>query len=382
MERMMKKVKIYGYRSLIFLVLIFTGIGVINTIQGESWYLFWRDIEWGFVDNKVFVRQFLVYCILLCCWIVWSYLGISGRLRISWEIRVGNNRWNYYNCKYIDKIYRSMIVAVVIWIACIVGWVSKDFRAVERNVWEGSALIGHSFGEIDGHTYTGTLEAFQNNYKKGIRVFEVDFEMTSDNKVVLRHDWNQKIQEGVSSDHPPTQKEFLEIPILGEYTPLSFENLCMIMKEYPDIWIVTDSKYKEPELVKKQFGIMKETADQMEGGCSDIFDRLIVQIYNEEMFEALEEVYPFKSYIFTMYQRWFGGEEEYIEICRWSVEHNIHVITMGWDLVNKDILEISSRYQLDVYVNTINKAEEARRLLDEGVKGVYTDKLRPLDLEE
>lgn len=381
-KRMVKKVKLYGYRSLIFLLLFLAGVCLIQFLQKESWYLLWIDVMSKFEDNKAFIRGFFVLIVLMCCWIVWSYLGISGKIRIAWKIRIGKHIWYYYNCKYLNKIYLTVVIVAVVLICCIVGWAGKDFFRIKGNLWDGSVVIGHSFGEIEGHIYTGTLEAFQNNYQKGLRVFEVDFDITSDDKVVLRHDWNQKLQEGVSADHPPTQEEFLKIPILGKYTPLSFEDLCMIMKEYPDIWIVTDSKYKEPELVKKQFGIMKDTAEQIDGGCSEIFDRLIVQIYNEEMYEALEEVYPFKSYIFTMYQRWFGGEEEYIELCRWSAEHNIPVITMGWDLVNKDILEISNRYHLDIYVNTINKVEEAKRLLKDGVRGVYTDKLRPLDLEE
>lgn len=219
----------------------------------------------------------------------------------------------------------------------------NDFHAAESSVWEGSVTIGHSFGEIDGHSYTGSLEAFRYNYEKGLRVFEVDMEITSDDKVVLRHDWNQKIQEGISSADPPTQERFLSIPILGEYTPLSFEELCSIMMEYPDIWIVTDTKYKDPKMVNKQFAIIKETA--LKADALNVFDRFIVQLYSEEMYETVEAIYPFESYIFTMYQRWFGDDEaEFTKICRWSYEHNVDNIAMGRDLVNKEILEISSQY--------------------------------------
>jgi glycerophosphoryl diester phosphodiesterase len=79
------------------------------------------------------------------------------------------------------------------------------------------------------------------------------------------------------------------------------------MRDYPDIWIVTDTKYKDPEMVNKQFTIMKETA--LKADALDVFDRFIVQLYSEEMHEAVEAVYPFEPYIFTMYQRWFGDDE-------------------------------------------------------------------------
>ena len=70
------------------------------------------------------------------------------------------------------------------------------------------------------------------------------------------------------------------------------------------------------------------------------------------------------------------------KICRWSYEHNVDNIAMGWDLVNKDILEICNRYHLDVYVNTVNKADEAKQLLKDGVKGIYTDRLSASDFKE
>lgn len=153
------------------------------------------------------------------------------------------------------------------------------------------------------------------------------------------------------------------------------------MREYPDIWIVTDTKYKDPEMVNKQFTIMKETA--LKADALDVFDRFIVQLYSEEMHEAVEAIYPFESYIFTMYQRWFGDDEaEFTKICRWSYEHNVDNIAMGWDLVNTDILEICNRYHLDVYVNTVNKADEAKQLLKDGVKGIYTDRLSASDFKE
>ena len=50
-------------------------------------------------------------------------------------------------------------------------------------------LIAHAFGGIDDKTYTNSLEAFQTNYDKGFRVFEVDLILTSDGGLAARHDW-------------------------------------------------------------------------------------------------------------------------------------------------------------------------------------------------
>jgi len=217
------------------------------------------------------------------------------------------------------------------------------------------------------------LEAFLENYERGYRTFEVDLDVTSDGEVVLRHDWDQPLQENISAQNVPTLEEFLSIPILGKYTPMSFKDLCEIMKTYPDIWIVTDSKYTEKEEVEKQFRAMVETAEELE--AADILDRLVIQIYNESMLEVLKSIYPFKSYIFTLYQRWDNTPEQFVEIARWCVNNRIDCITMNDWRATEEILMIAARYDIDIYVHTINDIDDAKYFLERGVKGIYTDSL-------
>ena len=73
------------------------------------------------------------------------------------------------------------------------------------------------------------LEGFQAMYAQGVRVFEADLRMTSDQKVVLRHDWRKGWQRGIRETSIPTLEEFLNAPILGKYTPLSFQDLLLLM---------------------------------------------------------------------------------------------------------------------------------------------------------
>jgi hypothetical protein len=49
-------------------------------------------------------------------------------------------------------------------------------------------FVAHAFGSIDGHTYSNSLEAFQRNYGRGFRVFEVDHLVLADGTVLLAHD--------------------------------------------------------------------------------------------------------------------------------------------------------------------------------------------------
>ena len=250
------------------------------------------------------------------------------------------------------------------------GTVSED-ESVEGGRWKGASLIGHSFGLVDGCGYTGCLEAFQERYEAGIRTFEVDFSTTSDGKVVLRHDWGQELQEGIDAEHIPTVDEFKAAKIYGKYTPLAFTDLLQLMNEYPDIWIVTDSKAAEKEEVRVEFEEMVKEAE--ETGMMDLLDRFIIQIYNEDMYDVVKEVYPFPQYIFTLYLRWYGDVEDFEGICRWCVLHDVESITMWNYRYNEKIRSIADRYGMDIFVHTENNALDGVNYIRSGVDGLYTD---------
>lgn len=351
-------------------------IFLLNRKYGESWKLFFYNLKEGFVYCKEYAVKFWLvigFFLFLCTFFL---LFIKDKFSFEWRIRVGNKRfaigWKY------QFIFPCLLVLFLLFTGGACRGVYEG--QIRYNLWQGSSIVGHSFGRIDRYTYTGSKEAFEKNYEKGYRTFEVDLAMTSDGKMVLRHDWDQPIQEGISSENIPTQEEFLAVPIYQTYTPLSFYDLCLIMQKYPDIWIVTDSKYTGEEDVKKQFNSIVSTAKEC--NAEEVLDRLIIQIYNESMYEVLKEVHPFKSYIFTLYKRWDGNQEEFAKICRWCVEHDVDVITMWDHLWNEEIRTIAERYKRDVYVHTVNDAPAAVEFLKSGVRGIYTDGIRPEELEE
>lgn len=354
---------------------------ILNGHEKESWYLLYKDIELGFIDNKEYLdKLILIFAIFILC-VMWAFLGVIGKFRANWKVKV----CKCHNHKFLENENRHLVYFALFFCCIFLLYffisIFSDFNKAERNdLWGGATTIGHSFGEIDGDTYTGSLEAFLENYQKGQRVFEVDFSLTSDEKMVLCHDWDMKIQMGVSSVNIPTQEEFLSIPILNKYTPLSLEDLYDLMKEYPDIWIVTDTKDLSPETIEKQFTIIRNTALDM--NMPEMLDRLVVQLYAEEMYQVVKNVYPFKSYIFTMYQRWYGDIDDFKYICRWCADNGINKIAMGPSFVTEEIVCIAQRYDLEVYVIGENEIENAKSFLESGISGIYTDEIEPSDLEE
>lgn len=228
-------------------------------------------------------------------------------------------------------------------------------------------------------TVLNCLEGFQDQYAAGVRVFEADLRLTSDMEVVLRHDWRVGWQEGVSETSIPTLEEFLETPVLGEYTPLSFQDLLLLMEEYPDVCIITDTKFTEAEVVTAQFTAMLSDAKEL--GLTYLFDRFVIQVYDELMFKVVDGLHDFPHYIYTLYATGFAGTEDaFREAASFCADNGFLGLTL-WDYWWRETYApIARELGVAVYVHTVNDAQEARELLDQGVSGIYTDTLTPADL--
>lgn len=228
-------------------------------------------------------------------------------------------------------------------------------------------------------TVLNCLEGFQAQYAAGVRVFEADLRLTSDMEVVLRHDWRAGWQEGVSETSIPTLEEFLETPVLGEYTPLSFQDLLLLMEEYPDVCIITDTKFTEAEVVTAQFTAMLSDAKEL--GLTYLFDRFVIQVYDELMFKVVDGLHHFPHYIYTLYATGFAGTEDaFREAASFCADNGFLGLTL-WDYWWREAYApIARELGVAVYVHTVNDAQEARELLDQGVSGIYTDTLTPADL--
>ena len=247
-------------------------------------------------------------------------------------------------------------------------------------ILSGVRVIAHGMGTVDGLATLNCLEGFQQQYAAGVRVFEADLRLTRDGKVVLRHDWwHYEWQDGINWANIPTREKFLSEKILKKYTPLSFRDLLLLMEQYPDICIITDTKFTDSDVFTIQFDAM--LADARELGLTYLFDRIAVQIYNTNMLSALNNIYRFPHYIYTLYQDDFNRTESALrDRAAFCAQWGIEGITMESSLYKSAYGDIAREYGVRIYVHTVNDKEKARALLESGVDAVYTDILTPGDL--
>lgn len=260
----------------------------------------------------------------------------------------------------------------------------KERPEGERNgpeILAESQLIAHGMGAVDGITILNCLEGFQAQYEAGVRVFEVDIRLTRDVKAVLRHDWRMGWQKGVNEASIPTLEQFLSEKILGEYTPLSFRDLLLLMEEYPDICVITDTKFTEPDMYMIEFDAMVNDAREL--GLSYLFDRMIIQIYNKNMFTALHSEFHFPHYIYTLYNEGYPQTSAaFRDKAVFCSQRGIGGIAMWDSWWKSSYIAIAEEYGVHVYAHTVNDQEQSKSLFERGVDAVYTDTLTPNDFME
>lgn len=234
--------------------------------------------------------------------------------------------------------------------------------------------FAHALGGIKNKTYSNSLEAFKLSYKNGFRIIEADFSYTSDGEIVLWHDWKKdQINSKTKLGYIPTAAEFAGMKIYDKYTSVSYRDLLKLMQEYTDFYLITDTKYDDAATVKKQFQQMVSIAREMD--CEYVLDRFIVQIYNQKMLSVVKQIYPFRNYIFTLYNLYSKAPTtaQFKEAAAFCSKNGVDLITMPKNWWNTKYLNLMAQYNVDVAVHTVNSASEAKKFYNQGVTAIYTD---------
>lgn len=232
--------------------------------------------------------------------------------------------------------------------------------------------IAHAMGSILGDVYTNSYEAFLLNYQLGQRLFEIDFVYTSDDEIVAAHyadPWHTST--GAANNVDFSYANVRTYPLEGKYHALDYRHTIDLLIEHPDIYLITDTKYSDQATVERQFTEMVTYAQSVD---ETVLDRLVIQIYNQEMLDWVMAIYPWKSVIYTLY-----GDPTWTpeNVLAFSQESGIKIITMWGDWVTDEVLDLWLPNGINVGAHTIDNYDEAMNLLDRGVSLIYTNFLIP-----
>jgi glycerophosphoryl diester phosphodiesterase len=242
-------------------------------------------------------------------------------------------------------------------------------------------LVSHGLGGIDGLSYSNCLEAFLQNYQKGLRIFEVDLSFSLDGYLVARHDWEPYLYDYLMQEFPDNKRDlplsrdkFKELKIFKQYTPLDFEDLCQLMGDYKDVYLVTDTKSTTEAQVKREFSSLVRTAKRVD---PSVLNRIIPQFYNEDMLLYIRDIYTFQSYIYTLYQT-HTADEQVIQFIR---EHGIKAVTLPTTRFSPDFIDSLGAEGVYTYIHTLNTLEDIIGYSKQGVYGFYSDHISPEEMK-
>lgn len=366
-----------NFRAKIIIFIIWIGLTAVmlkhfNTV---SLRLLCMDVKAGFSHTQEEVYEILIWAVAVFM-VLWICRIISkhGPIKLTWKIRLMKRQFEFssHQLPYQYIVLLSCVSFLMLFAAMYL----RDVLA-ERNEEQPfeEVFIAHAFGGINDEIYTNSKEALLYNYGLGYRAFEADFNITSDEKLVCLHDWSLIDREGATEGTTILSKEEFESgKIYNKYTPISVEDVLLFMSEHEDVWIVTDTKEVDSDRVQMEFSYIVDTAYELE--VEEVLDRVVVQIYNPEMYQIICEIYEFPYFIFTLYQYWDGRDlETFCDICRFCAYNDIQIITTWYYWVTPEMIQITDQYNIKMYVHTVNDMETVTELKKKGVKGFYTDYL-------
>ncbi len=247
---------------------------------------------------------------------------------------------------------------------------------------ENYKTVAHALGGVDGNYEINSYESFIESYERGFRVFEADLYLTSDHQLVVRHDFElnsyYNLDQIMDKDNPVMSHEkFMATPIRDKYSPLDADGIVALLNKYNDAYLITDTKFTDTANVTVQFNRLCEAIEK--AGNDELYDRIIVQIYNDEMYYTVKNIHEFGGWIYTLYQL---PERNFERIGRFCAHNGIDVVTMSEEIYSEKSIETLHSHGCKVYLHTVNDIKVIQKMSEGGADGFYTDKITQEELDK
>lgn len=215
-------------------------------------------------------------------------------------------------------------------------------------------LVAHAGGAIHGLTYTNSREALDESYRKGFRAFELDFEWTSDNHLVLVHDWDHTSSLFGLPPHVFTYHEFLTSSRRDGLHQMTFEGLVSWLRIHKDVLVVTDTKASNIQLMSF-----------LRVNGKEVLRQLIIQIYRLSELREARELGP-RAVWLTVYKSSYP---------RWALARisGVDGFVIPVDTYQR-YFDPALMTRTHFYVHSVS-SEKANRAFSElpGIFGIYVD---------
>lgn len=223
---------------------------------------------------------------------------------------------------------------------------------------EFQQLVSHAAGSIYGYRYTNSLEALEESYKNGFKLIELDFDWTSDDQLVLIHDWESTVERMfMIPARVLSLREFKELETFQDLSLMDLSDLVAWLKKNNDAYIVTDIKDRNVEALR----IIAEKHPEIK-------EQIIPQIYSMEEYSQVQEM-DYTNIILTLYKTYYNDDE----IIKFAKANKLFAVTMNIQRGYTGLAKKLKDEGIATYVHTVNSLHTFEELFENGVTGIYTD---------
>lgn len=240
-------------------------------------------------------------------------------------------------------------------------------------------LIAHAGGSIEHddteYLYSNSEEAFIKSCEMKLPYIEVDFVFSSDGELIGVHKWEALyFGKGYGDQNRMSYEEYKNHKLAGIFTGLTFDGMIALMRKYPDVAVVLDTKDTDYDAFFDY--IAKKLNAQPD--CTALTERIVPQLYDLEMYATAETHLAFPLYILTLYKYenafFFPSADDIIK------REKIKIVTTTQFRLTNVYATALRKANLQIWMHPIEKVKTVNSQMRRGVSGFYTHALTPKDL--
>jgi len=253
----------------------------------------------------------------------------------------------------------------------------KTTREIFNYYVKNQKYIMHAGGAIDGHIYTNSLEALEENYKKGNRIFEIDLNYTNDHQLVMIHGWTESDYQGklgVPYAGVMNKATFKNTLLHGKYHTMTLEDLIKFMRSHPYAYFILNLKGGSKAAVSKD--ALTELVN-LANRNPNILDRLVIWGYNLNVIKTARRIYNFDLITLSYNDpkdmpTEVNTKEKMIAYC---VKNNISSLIFAEDTFDEEIATLGKKAGIYSFVFTIDNEKKAQGFLDKNATMILSNHL-------
>lgn len=259
-------------------------------------------------------------------------------------------------------------------------WIDSDGESANcGSAMFSNSLMAHALGGYQGTAYHNTRAAFEYAVENGHTYFEVDLSYTSDRRLVASCGWTREACELNGIEYHEdfadmTYELAMSLTVYGEPV-MDARDLYQIVKDHPEYTFEIDFHKVEGDAARDRVQSLLEDFRYDD----DVLERLLIQIYSQQMHQDIDSIYHFTHYQYLVGMR-MDRLDETVDYC---LDAGICAVALRWNLATDAIVRKIKNAGLHILAYTVARdGAIADALLASGIDTVCSDHVTPGLLEK